>query len=86
MIDLNRTRTYQKVLLHRETCSTWNNNFVQSKLEICMDCFGGGLNQFLKDLEKENEIRLRTMMITETERTTILKAHQILKRENIILL
>jgi hypothetical protein len=41
-----RSKTYAKVLLHRRECPLWNKCF-------CLDCFGGGLTQFTRDLSDE---------------------------------
>jgi len=48
-------KTYRKVLLHRISCPKWEKKF-------CLDCFGGGLTEFVNNLiieleeeTKENE-------------------------------
>ena len=40
------SKTYSKVLAHRKKCKKWGKEF-------CIECFGGGLTQFTRDLEKE---------------------------------
>jgi len=37
------SKTYEKVVEHRGKCPKWGNEF-------CMECFGGGLGKFVKDL------------------------------------
>lgn len=43
------SRTYAHVLEHRRKCKKWAKEF-------CLDCFGGGLTQFTKDLEMEKSL------------------------------
>ena len=49
MIFEGESRTYAHVLEHRRKCKKWANDF-------CLDCFGGGLTQFTKDLEMEKSL------------------------------
>jgi len=42
------SRTYKKVLVHRRNCDKWGTSF-------CLDCFGGGLTQFAKDLQSKRK-------------------------------
>lgn len=49
MTDITDTKAYKKVLQHRKTCKLWGKGF-------CLDCFGGGLTAFLKELEDEHDI------------------------------
>lgn len=41
-----RSRAYRLVLAHRRTCKKWSKEF-------CLQCFGGGLLTFTKELEVE---------------------------------
>jgi hypothetical protein len=43
------SKTYRKIIKHRETCSKWSNSF-------CLDCFGGGINLTITELENEGII------------------------------
>lgn len=43
---VEQSKTYRKVLTHRKKCIDWGTYF-------CLECFGGGLTKFTKDLEKE---------------------------------
>lgn len=45
--DLEKLETYKKVLTHRNYCPKWRSGLV------CLDCFGGGLQKFTKDLLDE---------------------------------
>lgn len=38
-----QSKTYTKILEHRQQCIKWQTGF-------CLDCFGGGLNTFIHDL------------------------------------
>lgn len=40
-------KTYGRVLEHRYKCPKWKRN------EFCLDCFGGGLSKFWKNIVKE---------------------------------
>jgi len=44
---MEESKVYRNVLKHRRTCKRWEKEF-------CLDCFGGGLTQFTKSLQKEN--------------------------------
>lgn len=45
--DLMReSKTYRKILEHRRKCSKWGKEF-------CLECFGGGLTLFTKNLMDE---------------------------------
>ncbi len=45
--DLMReSKTYRKILEHRRKCSKWGKEF-------CLECFGGGLTLFTKNLSEE---------------------------------
>lgn len=48
MIDVMDSEVYKKVREHRGNCSNWMQGF-------CLECFGGGLNQFVDELEKESK-------------------------------
>ncbi len=48
MKDITQSKTYRKVLRHRTNCDKW-------KKEFCLECFGGGLTRFFKNLKKENQ-------------------------------
>lgn len=48
-LEVRKSLSYKKVLKHRETCNHWNKDF-----EICIDCFGGGLKKFTKNLSQES--------------------------------
>lgn len=41
---IRNTRVYLKVVEHRSLCPKWKNG------EICKDCFGGGLVNFVRNL------------------------------------
>ncbi len=43
---MNKNETYRKILEHRRNCPKWTKEF-------CLDCFGGGLTIFLKDMKTE---------------------------------
>lgn len=43
-----QSETYRKVIAHRMECRDWRTQF-------CLECFGGGLTQFTKDLAKESK-------------------------------
>ena len=43
---MKESMTYRKVLDHRRSCKKWGK-------EYCMKCFGDGLTNFLKNLNKE---------------------------------
>lgn len=45
-IDMYNNKTYRKILEHRKNCPKWTKEF-------CLDCFGGGLTRFLKDVTEE---------------------------------
>ena len=46
--DLVReSKTYREILEHRRNCNKWGKEF-------CIYCFGGGLNNFFRDLERES--------------------------------
>lgn len=47
---VNTSMVYRKVLEHRNNCKKWGKKF-------CLECFGGGLNKFVNDLNKENVIK-----------------------------
>jgi hypothetical protein len=44
---MRESKTYRKVLEHRRKCDKWGKGF-------CLECFGGGLTKFTKELAKEN--------------------------------
>lgn len=46
-IDMYENETYRKILEHRGNCPKWTKEF-------CLDCFGGGLTRFLRDMETEH--------------------------------
>ncbi len=48
--DVAKSDTYRKVLKHRMKCKKWGKEF-------CLECFGGGLTKFTKDLEGEYETK-----------------------------
>jgi hypothetical protein len=51
--ELEKSRkTYWKVLLHRISCPKWEKEF-------CVDCFGGGLTEFVDNLVNELEIEAK---------------------------
>ena len=43
------SQAYKNVLKHRLTCPKWKKGF-------CLECFGGGLTNYLKRLENEGFI------------------------------
>lgn len=43
---IENSETYKKVLRHRNWCPLWGKS-------MCLDCFGGGLRNFVKDLISE---------------------------------
>lgn len=45
--DIEQLNVYKKVLAHRNYCSKWRSG------GLCLDCFGGGLAKFTKDLLNE---------------------------------
>lgn len=45
-MELRETETSKKILEHRNNCKKWNKKF-------CLDCFGGGLTQFAKNIDEE---------------------------------
>ena len=45
-IDLTETKAYKEVLAHRKNCKKWGKDF-------CLDCFGGGLTQFVEKITDE---------------------------------
>ncbi len=47
-LDLSKCNTYRKILAHRNNCPKWTKEF-------CIDCFGGGLSKFLKNVSKEKK-------------------------------
>ena len=49
-IELRESETYAKVLEHRKTCHKWGTAF-------CLECFGGGLTNFTKNLEIERYLK-----------------------------
>jgi len=58
--NLTETKAYQKVMQHRNHCVRWRDGI------LCLDCFGGGLTRFTRDLLDElkttsdaDEIRLK---------------------------
>ncbi len=40
------SKTYRDILEHRRTCKKWGKGF-------CLECFGGGLTLFTKNLQEE---------------------------------
>ena len=40
------SRTYRSILDHRDKCPKWGKEF-------CLECFGGGLTTFMRDVGKE---------------------------------
>jgi hypothetical protein len=40
------SKTYREVLTHRRKCEKWGKSF-------CLECFGGGLTTFTKNLNEE---------------------------------
>ena len=44
---MRESQVYRKVLEHRRTCEKWGKCF-------CLECFGGGLTLFTKNLQKES--------------------------------
>jgi len=42
----DNSKTYQTILEHRRNCDKWMKEF-------CLDCFGGGLTQFISKLDDE---------------------------------
>ncbi len=45
---LRDSLTYRKILEHRRKCKKWGKDF-------CLECFGGGLTNFLDKLRLENK-------------------------------
>ncbi len=54
IIRFSETDTYKKVLEHRKKCNHWTfaNNIGYGN---CLECFGGGLTKFIRDLIDETE-------------------------------
>lgn len=46
---IRRTKTYELVIKHRETCTKWKEGLT------CKECWGGGLVNFVWNLFKEIE-------------------------------
>ena len=48
-IIISISNTYQKILSHRIICPKWGKEF-------CIDCFGGGLMKYSKELFEDFDI------------------------------
>ena len=44
---MRESETYRKILNHRNNCNNWGKDF-------CLECFGGGLTQFIKSISEED--------------------------------
>jgi hypothetical protein len=45
-MTMKDSRTYRRILKHRETCSKWGKSF-------CLECFGGGITNYTETLLRE---------------------------------
>ena len=46
---MKESKTYKTILEHRMNCKKWGKKF-------CLDCFGGGLTRFTKELDRERHL------------------------------
>lgn len=51
-MNISQTKAYNKVLKHRKNCPKWSKEF-------CLECFGGGLTLFTKEIKYEIAISLK---------------------------
>lgn len=49
---MTRLASYKKVIEHRKICPKWGKDF-------CLDCFGGGLTVFTRNIFEELKLNLR---------------------------
>lgn len=50
---MRESKTYRKILEHRRKCSKWGKKF-------CLECFGGGLTLFTKNLKEEQYFKTKS--------------------------
>jgi len=60
---IRESKTYRKILEHRRKCSKWGKKF-------CLECFGGGLTLFTKNLMDEVKPKMSGSQLNKTEEET----------------